>query len=215
MRRSNLLCLVSLAFRRSQMSDFVRCLRSTLLACGLCGIPALAQTAETDQRLPELGTETPPAEQSAVEGPSAAELEKIAWKTLTLDLVDGISRAGGGSLPLLDLPTQCVRVRAAGRAALEVAREEAREIVGAEIDDPFGSQAVDGAQEYVKAKACITSHRIQVQVQSTWFPLFDINPQRYVENIFKATEDDFVKATHRVYHSAAQPSRLEVRVLPD
>jgi hypothetical protein len=63
------------------MSDFVRCLRSTLLACGLCGIPALAQTAETDQRLPELGTETPPAEQSAVEGPSAAELEKIAKMT--------------------------------------------------------------------------------------------------------------------------------------
>lgn len=51
-----------------------------------------------------------------------AELEKIASEALTLDLVDGISRAGGGSLPLLDLPTQCVRVRVAGRSASSLER---------------------------------------------------------------------------------------------
>lgn len=56
-------------------------------------------------------------------------------------------------------------------------------------------------------------HRIMVQVQSTWFPLVDINPQKYVDNIFKADKDDFIKATHRVYHNAANESYLEVGVL--
>ncbi|MEX1054761.1 MAG: CocE/NonD family hydrolase, partial [Rhodothermales bacterium] len=58
-------------------------------------------------------------------------------------------------------------------------------------------------------------HRIMVQIQSTWFPLFDVNPQKYVDNIFKAKESDFVKATHRVYHSPGQSSYLEVGVLSD
>jgi uncharacterized protein len=56
-------------------------------------------------------------------------------------------------------------------------------------------------------------HRIMVQVQSTWFPLIDRNPQKFVENIFKAEESDFIKATHRVYHSPDAPSQLEVEVL--
>jgi L-seryl-tRNA(Ser) seleniumtransferase len=51
-----------------------------------------------------------------------AELQKIQSERLTLDLVDGISRAGGGSLPLLDLPTQCVRVRVTGRSANSLER---------------------------------------------------------------------------------------------
>lgn len=42
-------------------------------------------------------------------------------------------------------------------------------------------------------------HRLMVQVQSTWFPLIDRNPQKYVDNIFQATANDFQKATHRVY----------------
>ena len=54
-------------------------------------------------------------------------------------------------------------------------------------------------------------HRVMVQIQSTWFPLFDRNPQTYVDNIFEADEPDFVKAMHRVYHSPANASYLEVR----
>lgn len=42
-------------------------------------------------------------------------------------------------------------------------------------------------------------HKLQVQVQSTWFPLIDLNPQTYVENIFKADEDDFKTQTHTVF----------------
>jgi len=52
-------------------------------------------------------------------------------------------------------------------------------------------------------------HRIMIQVQSTWFPLIDRNPQKFVPNIFKADEADFQKATHRVYSNSA----IEVQVL--
>ncbi len=52
-------------------------------------------------------------------------------------------------------------------------------------------------------------HRIMIQVQSTWFPFIDRNPQKYVDNIFEAVEGDFTKARHRIYHSARQPSRIE------
>jgi uncharacterized protein len=56
-------------------------------------------------------------------------------------------------------------------------------------------------------------HRIMVQVQSTAFPLFDRNPQKYVPNIYKADEKDFIKATQRIYHQANGASALEVEVL--
>jgi len=56
-------------------------------------------------------------------------------------------------------------------------------------------------------------HRIMVQIQSTWFPLFDRNPQTWVDNIFEADEEDFVAQTHRVYHSPENQSFLTVKVL--
>jgi putative CocE/NonD family hydrolase len=55
-------------------------------------------------------------------------------------------------------------------------------------------------------------HRIMVQVQSSWFPLVDRNPQKFV-NIYKATAADFQKATHRVYFSNKQASHLKVSVI--
>ncbi|MRI88983.1 CocE/NonD family hydrolase [Aggregicoccus sp. 17bor-14] len=57
-------------------------------------------------------------------------------------------------------------------------------------------------------------HRVMVQVQSSWFPFIDRNPQTFVPNIFEAKEGDFVRATHRVYRSAEHPSLLQVNVLP-
>ncbi|GAC1368666.1 MAG: CocE/NonD family hydrolase [Hymenobacter sp.] len=57
-------------------------------------------------------------------------------------------------------------------------------------------------------------HRLMVQVQSTWFPLVDRNPQKYVDNIYNADEADFQAATHRLYFSPDQASRLGVKVLP-
>jgi putative CocE/NonD family hydrolase len=56
-------------------------------------------------------------------------------------------------------------------------------------------------------------HKVQIQIQSTWFPLIDRNPQKYVENIFNADEDDFVKATHRVYHHSDEPTSIEFQIM--
>ena len=58
-------------------------------------------------------------------------------------------------------------------------------------------------------------HRIMVQVQSTWFPLVDRNPQKFVDNIFLADERDFQRATHRVYRHAARASRIVLPVLAE
>ncbi|MBL8294656.1 MAG: CocE/NonD family hydrolase, partial [Bryobacterales bacterium] len=57
-----------------------------------------------------------------------------------------------------------------------------------------------------------TGHRIMVQIQSSWFPLVDRNPQKFVD-IYNARKEDFQKATHRVYRSAGSLSSLEVRIL--
>lgn len=56
-------------------------------------------------------------------------------------------------------------------------------------------------------------HKIMLQIQSTWFPLVDLNPQKYVKNIYEAKSEDFIKATHRVYHKPRRESFIEVGVL--
>jgi putative CocE/NonD family hydrolase len=60
----------------------------------------------------------------------------------------------------------------------------------------------------------LPGHRIMVQVQSSWFPLYDRNPQTYVENIFWAKPADFQKATQRIYLGGAQASAIELPVVP-
>ncbi|PYR40103.1 MAG: X-Pro dipeptidyl-peptidase [Acidobacteria bacterium] len=59
----------------------------------------------------------------------------------------------------------------------------------------------------------LKGHRLMVQVQSTWFPIIDRNPQTAVPNIFDATASDFRKATHRVYRSAQYPSHVAIPVV--
>lgn len=56
-------------------------------------------------------------------------------------------------------------------------------------------------------------HRLMIQVQSTWFPLVDRNPQTFVPNIFLAEAKDFKKATHKVYRDGAHASRVRLPVL--
>jgi predicted acyl esterase len=53
-----------------------------------------------------------------------------------------------------------------------------------------------------------------IQIQSTWFPLFDRNPQTFVPNIYRAEEEDFRAATHRVWHAPGQESWVALKVLP-
>jgi putative CocE/NonD family hydrolase len=60
----------------------------------------------------------------------------------------------------------------------------------------------------------LPGHRIMVQVQSSWFPLYDRNPQTFVENIFWAKPEDYRKATQRVYHAPGAASAIELPVIP-
>jgi len=60
--------------------------------------------------------------------------------------------------------------------------------------------------------AFLKGHRIMVQVQSSWFPLYDRNPQKFVSNIFLAQESDFQTATQRIYRSSKYPSRVSVSI---
>jgi putative CocE/NonD family hydrolase len=60
----------------------------------------------------------------------------------------------------------------------------------------------------------LPGHRIMVQVQSSWFPLYDRNPQTFVPNIFFAKPGDYVRATQRVFHARDAASRISLPVVP-
>jgi predicted acyl esterase len=59
----------------------------------------------------------------------------------------------------------------------------------------------------------LKGHRLMVQVQSTWFPLIDRNPQTFVPNIFQAKAADFTPATHSIHRSARYPSHVSIPVV--
>jgi hypothetical protein len=83
-----------------------------------------------------------------------------------------------------------------------------------EKPEPFKSNQVtqvsfdipDTAHKFKKG------HSIMIQVQNSWFPLVDINPQSFL-NIYEAGEKDFIKATHRIYHDVKRPSKISIRIL--
>jgi predicted acyl esterase len=59
----------------------------------------------------------------------------------------------------------------------------------------------------------LPGHRVMVQIQSSWFPLYDRNPQTFVPNIFFAKPADYVKATQRIFHAGAEASSIELPVV--
>jgi hypothetical protein len=61
----------------------------------------------------------------------------------------------------------------------------------------------------------LPGHRIMVQVQSSWFPLYDRNPQTFVPNIFWAKPEDYREATQRVYHAPGEASAVELPVVEE
>ena len=61
--------------------------------------------------------------------------------------------------------------------------------------------------------AFLKGHRIMVQIQSTWFPVIDRNPQKFVPSIYKAKTDDFVKATQRIYCAPGMASYVELPLM--
>jgi putative CocE/NonD family hydrolase len=58
-------------------------------------------------------------------------------------------------------------------------------------------------------------HQLMIQIQSTWFPLVDRNPQKFVPNIHFAKPEDFQKATHRIHRSAEHPTSVRLGILPN
>ena len=52
-----------------------------------------------------------------------------------------------------------------------------------------------------------------IQIQSTWFPIIDINPQKYVPNIFNAKDEDFIKAKHTIYTNSEHSSYIELPII--
>ena len=60
----------------------------------------------------------------------------------------------------------------------------------------------------------LPGHRIMVQIQSSWFPLYDRNPQTFVPNIMFARPESFVKATQRVWRAPGTASAIELPVIP-
>ena len=60
----------------------------------------------------------------------------------------------------------------------------------------------------------LKGHRIMVQIQSTWFPVIDRNPQKFVPSIYKASASDYVRATQRIYCSRDLPSHLVLPLMP-
>ncbi|MEO7767408.1 MAG: CocE/NonD family hydrolase, partial [Ferruginibacter sp.] len=59
----------------------------------------------------------------------------------------------------------------------------------------------------------LKGHHIMIQVQSSWFPLIDRNPQKFVPNIFEARKSDYIKATHKIYFSSQYPTYIELPVM--
>jgi hypothetical protein len=62
--------------------------------------------------------------------------------------------------------------------------------------------------------AFLKGHRLMVQVQSTWFPVIDRNPQKFVPSIYQAVAADYVPATQRIYCTPGMPSHLVLPVIP-
>jgi putative CocE/NonD family hydrolase len=61
----------------------------------------------------------------------------------------------------------------------------------------------------------LKGHHLMIQVQSTWFPIIDRNPQRFVPNIFEAKESDFIKATETIYCNQQYSSYIELPVMKE
>ena len=59
----------------------------------------------------------------------------------------------------------------------------------------------------------LKGHQLMIQIQSTWFPVIDRNPQKFIPNIFEAKESDFIKATHTIYFNILYPTHIELPIM--
>ncbi len=61
----------------------------------------------------------------------------------------------------------------------------------------------------------LKGHRLMIQIQSSWFPIIDRNPQKYIPNIFEAKESDFIKTTHTIYCNNQYATYIELPVIKE
>ncbi len=129
---------------------------------------------------------------------------------------DGASRLGE-SIPPHDEGSGDLTLNAASLQKLRIGEVSAGNVAGklqraeAIPANTVVSFTVDLHQQGYTFRA---GHRIMVQVQSRWFPLYDRNPQTFVPNILLARADDYTAQRHRVQRSAKYPSHVEIAVLP-
>jgi hypothetical protein len=150
----------------------------------------------------------------------------LSWETETLadditvtgDLVAHIFASTTGTdsdwiVKLIDVyPEDYPKDRTMGGYQLMIANEVMRGRFRKSFENP-GPIKPNEVFEYVidirhNDHTFLKGHKIMVQVQSTWFPIIDRNPQKYVDNIFLAKETDFQVATQRVYRSKRFPSSI-------
>ena len=84
--------------------------------------------------------------------------------------------------------------------------------MGLALDQASFLQRGDGGAHGLRLHAFRARHRIMIQVQSSWYPFIDRNPQTFVD-VFHAVESDFRPATHRIFRSGDKPSGLRVLVV--
>jgi putative CocE/NonD family hydrolase len=94
----------------------------------------------------------------------------------------------------------------------EVLRARFRETFERPKPVPVGQVIKYDIDLHTNAHCFLKGHRIMVEVQSTWFPLIDRNPQKFLPSIFKARDEDFQKATHRVFRSTRFASNVELPI---
>ncbi len=156
----------------------------------------------------------PLAEDTRIVGPITAELyvsttgTDADWVVKVIDVYPGDASAPPDALPEVSLGNYQRLIRG------DIIRGKFRDSF--EIPKPFApGQVAKVAFELPDvAHTFRKGHRVMVHIQSSWFPLFDRNPQTFCD-IRKAGEGDFRKATHRVYRTPEHPSGLRLWVLPE
>jgi putative CocE/NonD family hydrolase len=118
-------------------------------------------------------------------------------------LIDVFPDSGGGTRPGYQLMVNADIMRGRYWQGFEHAVP-----VPANHVTPFN---VDLNQQFYRF---VKGHQIMVEIQSSWFPLYDRNPQTFVANIFDATPADFRSAEQRIWHTKSYPTRLTMQVLP-
>ena len=114
---------------------------------------------------------------------------------------------------LLELGADTAAIIVVGDRPDEILRARFRNSFQEAQPVPSGESLHYAIDLHTNAHAFKRGHRIMVQVQSTWFPLYDRNPQKFVPNVYEAHASDYVKATQRIYRGGSLASTITLPVV--